>query len=83
MLNKHAGGHRMNGGRVPTVYHWPVIMSISVTTKLAVLISHSDTLLSAEQVARVFENGRKVASLTTSACPRKVDKHIPLQNSMW
>lgn len=43
-----------------------------------VLISHKDTLLSAEHVARVFENGRKAALFTESACPLKVDKHCPL-----
>lgn len=56
-----------------------IINCLAANNVLAVLISHSDTLLSAEHEARVLEKGRNATSLTASACPRKVDKHTPLQ----
>ena len=46
-----------------------------------ILASHSDSVLSAEQVRRVLENGRNSILLTESVCPRRVYRHRKLFKS--
>ena len=43
------------------------------------LVSQSDTVLSAEQVQRVLEYGKKFTAFTEFTCPLRVEWHTPLR----
>jgi hypothetical protein len=47
-----------------------------------VLASHKDRVLSAEQVKRLLEYGRNVILFTESAWPRRVERHLSLENGI-
>lgn len=52
-----------------------------ILSKLTVLASHRDIVLSAEQVTSVLEKGRNCILLTESACPLSVYLHLRLPRS--
>ena len=64
------------GKKVAFLFTWQVQEIMCVLTVLA---SHSDRVLSAEQVSSVLENGRNSMELTESAWPRRVYRQRKLK----